>query len=285
MGGDDGWRGFVHGVDLNDASIVHAGYAIGVAEDTIVMGDDDNASTRCAGDGFEKFHDDLAVLRVERGGRLIANDQAGFVDEGTGDGYALLLAAGELGGTMMEAISEAYLGKGFLGACLGVAGGFTLNEQGHAGVLHDAEGGYQVKLLEDESDVLSTESCDGSSAHFVQRLAEDFDFTLVRFQGAGHDADEGGLATPGRADKHHDLTASSLQSDFFEHGESGASVAKGFHDPSQLDGNRMINGHANERTTLRLFWMLLLHEVEGSSSKQSTLCFPISARFGSRPAQ
>ena len=78
---------------LDDLAVVHAGDAVGVGEDTVVVGDDDHRAVRRAGDVAEEFQHDLAVLRIERGGRFVTDDERRFVDQGAGDGDALLLAA------------------------------------------------------------------------------------------------------------------------------------------------------------------------------------------------
>ncbi len=44
---------------------------------------------------------------IEGAGRLVADDDFGIVDEGTGDGDALLLAAGKLAGQGGVALAEA----------------------------------------------------------------------------------------------------------------------------------------------------------------------------------
>ena len=44
----------------------------------------------------EQVEDGLARLGVERGGRLVGEDQRRLVDQGPGDRHPLLLAAGEL---------------------------------------------------------------------------------------------------------------------------------------------------------------------------------------------
>ena len=80
--------------DLDDLAVVHAGDAVGVGEDPVVVGDDDDGAVGRAGDLAEEVEHDLAVLRVERGGGFVADDERRLVDERAGDGDALLLAAG-----------------------------------------------------------------------------------------------------------------------------------------------------------------------------------------------
>ena len=81
--------------DIDDLAIVHAGDAVGVGKDAVVVGDDDHGAVGGACDIAEKFEYDFAVLGIEGGGGFVADDEWGFVDERACDGDALLLTAGE----------------------------------------------------------------------------------------------------------------------------------------------------------------------------------------------
>jgi len=94
----------VHIVDLDDFTIVHAGDAVGVVKNAVVMSDDQNGSILATGDVLEEFHDDMAVFRIERRGGFIADDELRLMDEGAGDGDTLLLTARELRGPVMDSI-------------------------------------------------------------------------------------------------------------------------------------------------------------------------------------
>ena len=99
-------RGFLR-ADIDDFAIVHAGDAIGVRKDAVVMGDDDHGAVGSACDIAEKFEHDFAVVGVKGGGGFVADDEWGFVDECAGDGNALLLTAGEFVGVIAPTRAEA----------------------------------------------------------------------------------------------------------------------------------------------------------------------------------
>ena len=145
------------GVDLffllDDLAVVHAGDAVGVGEDAVVVGDDDHGAVRRAGDVAEEFEHDLAVLGIERGGGFVADDERRFVDQRAGDGDALLLAAGEFVRAFLPALAEADRIERGARAFERLAVGNTLDEQRDADVFRDAEGGDEIELLEDEADV------------------------------------------------------------------------------------------------------------------------------------
>jgi ABC-type uncharacterized transport system permease subunit len=56
---------------------------------------------------------------IEVAGGLVAQQQQRLADEGAGQGYALLLAAGKLGGAVVEAVAQTDLREQIAGALLG----------------------------------------------------------------------------------------------------------------------------------------------------------------------
>ena len=87
-----------------DAAVAHAHRPPRPGGDVIFMGDHD--------DGFalvvelaQEPHDLVARVRVEIAGRLVRQNDMRIVDQGTGDGHALLLAAGKLRGPVIEPIA------------------------------------------------------------------------------------------------------------------------------------------------------------------------------------
>src|ERR1700730_5110826 len=56
----------------------------------------------------EELHDLPACRRVEVPGGLVGDDQARLMDEGAGDGHALLLAAGELARVLVELAGQTH---------------------------------------------------------------------------------------------------------------------------------------------------------------------------------
>ncbi len=62
----------------------------------------------------EQLHHLAAVLRVEVAGGLVGKDELGTGDDGTGDGDALLLTAGELAGEVLGTVADVHAAHGFL---------------------------------------------------------------------------------------------------------------------------------------------------------------------------
>ena len=81
--------------------------APGVAGDLVFVCDQDDGQPLLAVELLEHVEDLDAGARVEVAGRLVGEEEGGVVDEGAGDGDALLLAAGELGRLVFEPIGQA----------------------------------------------------------------------------------------------------------------------------------------------------------------------------------
>ena len=79
---------------LGDAPVVHHEYLVGVLDGRQTVGNgDDGLAARQLGD---RLLDKVLILRVDAGGRLVEDDDGRVLQNGAGNGYALLLAAGEL---------------------------------------------------------------------------------------------------------------------------------------------------------------------------------------------
>ena len=79
-----------------DAAVLEVDDAVGEGFQARVVGDADHRRAVLRGGAAQQAHDHLAVLAVERRGRLVGEQQAAALGERAGDGDALLLAAGEL---------------------------------------------------------------------------------------------------------------------------------------------------------------------------------------------
>ena len=119
---------------LNDPPVVHVCDDIGIMEDTRVMGHDDGGAVGMNGVGGDQFHHCFAGRVVERGGRLVADDQPRLVHESAGDGDALLLAAGQRGGQPIASSFEAQPIEQRLRAIHGFGALHSGGNQGYGGV-------------------------------------------------------------------------------------------------------------------------------------------------------
>ena len=95
---------------------------------------------------------------VERGGRLVADQEARLVDQGPRDRHPLHLAAGELAGQAVELLAHAERRQHLAGPADGPLLRPAGDHQGDRRVLGGRERGQQVVLLKHKADVLSAEA-------------------------------------------------------------------------------------------------------------------------------
>ena len=98
------------------------------------------------------------VLRVQRTGGLVGQQDRRLVDQRAGDGHALLLATGEFAGPVRRALAQAHRRQRFAarGACVR-AGGTLRVAQRHGHVVQRAHARQQVEALEHEADLVAAQ--------------------------------------------------------------------------------------------------------------------------------
>src|SRR5262249_48866895 len=88
-----------------NVAVAHTDDALGPGGDVVFVRDHDDGLARIV-ELLQTLHDLVAGPRVEVASRLVGEDHLRIVDQGAGDGDALLLAAGQLHGTMFQAIPQ-----------------------------------------------------------------------------------------------------------------------------------------------------------------------------------
>ena len=101
----------------------------------------------------EESHDCLAVLRVEVSRRLVGEEDQRLARYGPRDGDALLLAARELRGIMLDAVRHAHTLERLLHPLAPLGRRHPAVGERQLDVLVDGEVTDQVEGLEDESDL------------------------------------------------------------------------------------------------------------------------------------
>ncbi len=99
-----------------DESVAQGDDAVGVGGEDRVVGDEDEGCAFGLVEVEEELEDSGAVGGVEVAGGLVGEHDGGAEDEGAGERDALLLAAGELDGVVVEAVAEADGGEEGAGA-------------------------------------------------------------------------------------------------------------------------------------------------------------------------
>src|SRR5260370_39639864 len=105
---------------------------------------------------MDQLHDFIGAVAVEVAGGLVAEEKGWVGDDGAGDGYTLLLSAGELARIVVHAVGEADdAERGF--DVLAAIGSRELGEQKRElDVLESGEHGNEVVHLNDENEVART---------------------------------------------------------------------------------------------------------------------------------
>src|SRR6266403_1792635 len=102
---------------------------------------------------MDQLHDFIGAFAVQVAGGLVAEEKGWVGDDGAGDGYTLLLSAGELARIVVHAVGEADdAERGF--DVLAAIGSRELGEQKRElDVLESGEDRDKVVHLKDETDV------------------------------------------------------------------------------------------------------------------------------------
>lgn len=147
--------GFEVGGDL---AVKHMNNSSSVNGKGGIMGDHNN-SVAGGMDIFEFFHDESGTMAVEITGGLVGENDFWVVDERTGDGDTLFLAAGKLGGEIILTIFKIEAGEKI--RSLDEARSFTVAriEERKGDIFESRESRDEIKVLKDEADFTSTERC------------------------------------------------------------------------------------------------------------------------------
>ncbi len=150
----------------------------------------------------EQIEDALGVLRVERPGRLVGEQQPRVVGEGARDSHPLALAAGEVHGERVDAVAQADRVEQGGGAPLTLGPGRPAPISGISTFALAGRWREQLVVLEDEADHLAVEAV-------VPPLADadviDLHRARVRTVEVADHREQRGLARAGRTGEDHEL--------------------------------------------------------------------------------
>src|SRR5487761_1828982 len=140
---------------LDDLAAVHDHHSVGdVSGDRHIVGDDDHRHA-LVGQPPHDLHDLVGHLRVERRGGLVEEDRGRVHGQGAGDGYALLLPAGEVARVLLGVLGHADLGEETHRLLGGLRPGHPEAVAGaQRDVVHDGQVREQLELLEDHRHAL-----------------------------------------------------------------------------------------------------------------------------------
>src|ERR1700741_3910072 len=135
---------------VDDDAVAHVNDAIEVNGGLGILGDHDDSLAEILVEATEHFEDDFGIFRVEVAGGFIGEKDFRFVDDGAGNGDALLFAAGHFGWAVMEASFETkHFGDNVKAVRIET---ITVNVLSDGDVASGGERGKQIEALENEAD-------------------------------------------------------------------------------------------------------------------------------------
>ena len=174
-----------------------------------IMGDHDDQPV--PGHLLQKLHHLHAGLAVQRAGGLVGQEDVRVVDEGPGDGNALHLAAGHLGGHLVELVAQPHLFQGVHGPAAALLLGHARQGQGKLHVGEHRLMGDQVIALEHEADGVVAVGVPVAVLVVLGGAAVDDEVAAGVAVQAADDVQRGGFAAAGGAQDGHELVFPELQ--------------------------------------------------------------------------
>ena len=167
-----------------------------------------------AGELEEEVPEGAAGDGVDTGGGLVEEDNLGGVDDGAGEGKALLPSSGELGDAAGEVGLQTGEGEEFFDACAGGGGRQTVGSSVEVEVFLDGEVFVEAELLRHVADVALDVSGVLADVH-----AEDGGVAGGEGDEAAEGSDDGGFAGAVGAEEAEELAAVEVEADVVDGGE------------------------------------------------------------------
>ena len=209
------------------------------------MRDHDDGHAEAGLNFAEERQDLLAVDAVEIAGGLVGKKDCGAVDEGAGDGAALLFAAGEFGGTVAAACREADVFERGLDAG-GALGAIDFGEsQRELDVFREGHAGEEIERLEDHADGVAAVAGEFCRIDGGEVAAADVDGAGGGAVESGQEIEKGGLAGAGAAEKGDEFALADFEGDVVDGGDGGVAEVVVAGDVLGLDEGvgRRLGGH------------------------------------------
>ena len=182
-------------------------------------------------ESFEQLDDFTTGMRIEIAGRFIGQEQFRLVDEGAGDGHALLLAAGKFGRPVLHAVLETNPGEQVASARPGLADGSAGHARRQTDIFERIEFRQQMIRLKNETDAVVAEKRQLTPGECGEILPGKMDFTRVGRVESADEMEQRAFAGTGRAAQSQEFTAQHLEIDAAQHFERalahGVSLGEG----------------------------------------------------------
>ena len=187
---------------------------------------------------LKNLHDLLARVAVQRAGGFIGQHHAAAVHEGAGNGYALLLPAGELPGLVRQALAQpqALQQAGRSRAARSRAQARV--DGGNFHVVLRRQARQQLVALKDKAEMLAAQARQFIRLHGARFAAQHLVAAARRLVQAADDVHQRGFAGAGWADDGHHLARANRQVHVLEHGHRAVARRKFARDAAQAHQRR-----------------------------------------------
>ncbi len=206
------------------------------------MGNHDDGHAELGLEFTEKGENGFAGGGVEVASGFIREKDFGAIDEGAGDGDALLFAAGKLRGAMAEAVGEADAFEGFADA-RGTLGAIDFGEaEGEFDIFLESHARQEVERLEDHADRVTAIPGEFERRERGDVLAEGDNGAGGGAVESGDEIQQGGLSGAGRAEEGEKFVWENGERDIVDGADGGFTHGVVAGDTVELDGG-IGSGH------------------------------------------
>ena len=199
------------GADLLELALVHNDDAVRKRHGLLlIVGYEYDRDAEVALDFFQLLAHLLTDFCIERGERLVEQEQGGLEEQAARDGDTLLLAAGHLVRILLLAAAHGYESEHLLDVCVDLSLGHLAELEAEGEVFVNGHVRPQVVALEHHCGraLLGGQADDG--------LTIDGDVAARDVEEAADGAQDGGLAAAGGAEEGDDLTFVNIEVDVFD---------------------------------------------------------------------
>ena len=204
------------------------------------MGHENEGGPPVALQGEQQVNDLPTRRLVEIACGLVGDENRRIGRNGPGDGDALLLAARELGGIVVEAVAEADGLEFRLGPCMGF--GLVGEFEGQRHVLQGRHGRHEVEGLKHDADAPTAKPRQGILVEAAEIGAFHHDGARIRPFQAGHHHKESRFAGARRTDEAHRLARRDIEGDSPQDVDAGRTASEAEIEAGEGNGGGAAGG-------------------------------------------
>lgn len=247
------------------------------------MGDEDEGGLLFEVQAEDEVDHGLCGGAIEVAGRFVAEEDLGAIDEGAGEGHALLFAAGKLDRIMVAPLPQPDPLQERAGFTFAAAIAAQLERHEH--VLERGERGDELEILENETDVLIAHAGTAVLVHRLDRLAGQNHLSRSRAVEPGAETEKGGLAAARGPDDRERVAGGEGEIDLVEDGEIAMDGRVSFGEPLDFKHGLHTRAEGREQSatvpiyqTMRLLRLALVLMVttlvvRGAAEREKTILF------------